>query len=222
VFREQSNWAEQVVERRVKQAKLRRGDVPVTDTKLALASRKPLSEAWFWPKNLFVDIPGTSMSMLSPERPFSEQLRIDMENAALHRFYMEYAYTSGTCPFLYLVAPLYEDASTPVCLHSAVHAVSMATMARQLKRHDIMEKAERWYGKTLKNLAVALNQTEAAKHDGTLLTVALLGLYEVSFSPSILSSLRVDCSSFYFLFTNNHADWPRRLSSLAGLEEGKI
>jgi hypothetical protein len=79
----------------------------------------------------------------------------------------------------------------------------MATMARQLKRHDVMEKAQRWYGKALKNLAVALNQTEVAKHDGTLLAVALLGLYEVSLkykhSQFLETGLLIVCN--WFLLT---------------------
>ncbi|KAK7189869.1 hypothetical protein DPSP01_008419 [Paraphaeosphaeria sporulosa] len=171
VFRQQDDWAGKLVERRVKQAKLRRGDSP------ASGATSPTSppEARSSPTRSTVQ---NAVELLAPGRPLSKQLTSDMENAALHRFYMEYAYTSGTCPFLYLVAPLYEEASTPSCLHSAVHAVSMATMARQFKRHEIMTKAERWYGKALKNLAAALNQTEVAKHDGTLLAVALLGLYE--------------------------------------------
>ncbi|KAJ4356513.1 uncharacterized protein N0V89_004547 [Didymosphaeria variabile] len=51
-------------------------------------------------------------------------------------------------------------------------------MARHLKRHEVMKNAQGWYGKTLKNLASALSQPKVAKHDGTLLAVALLGLYE--------------------------------------------
>ncbi|KAF2449019.1 hypothetical protein P171DRAFT_428968 [Karstenula rhodostoma CBS 690.94] len=163
IFRAQDAWAGRLVERRVKQAKQRRGDAAASPHSSPEACSSPV---------------GNPIRVVAPERPFSKQLTADLENAALHRFYMEYAYTSGTCPFLYLVAPLYEEASTPVCLRSAVHAVSMATMARQVKRYEIMDKAERWYGRALKNLAAALNQDEVAKHDGTLLAVALLGLYE--------------------------------------------
>ncbi|KAL5443585.1 hypothetical protein PMIN07_001144 [Paraphaeosphaeria minitans] len=171
VFRQQDDWAEKLVERRVKQAKLRRGDIPASVVNSPTSPPEACSSVTRSTAWIAVEVP-------APGRPLSKQLTSDMENAALYRFYMEYAYTSGTCPFLYLVAPLYEEAWTPSCLHSAVHAVSMATMARQFKRHEIMQKAEKWYGKALKNLAAALNQTAAAKHDGTLLAVALLGLYE--------------------------------------------
>ncbi|KAL1606528.1 hypothetical protein SLS60_003933 [Paraconiothyrium brasiliense] len=51
-------------------------------------------------------------------------------------------------------------------------------MARQIKRYEVMKDAQGWYGKALRSLASALSQPEVAKHDGTLLAVALLGLYE--------------------------------------------
>lgn len=171
MFRQQDDWAGQLVERRVRQSQLRRGDISKSDVQRAPSKACPK------PKQ---QLARNAIGNLALERPLSKQITIDMENAALHRFYLEYAYTSGTCPFLYLVEPLYEEVSTPTCLHSAVHAISMATMARQTRRHEIMAKAEGWYGKTLRDLATALSQSDAAKHDGTILTVALLGLYEVS------------------------------------------
>lgn len=150
MFRGQEIWAEQLVMRRVKLAKSLRGD----DTAKLLGAGAPKG--------------------LPPN-----QLTVDMEACALNRFYLEYAYTAGTFPFLYLVAPLYEQSSTPTCLHNAVRAVSLATTAKHLRRYEMMDRAQRYYGKALKDLAATLGKVELAKHDGVLLALCLLCLYEV-------------------------------------------
>lgn len=121
-----------------------------------------------------------TLGTLAIMRPPPKQLTVDMETCALNRFYLEYAYTAGTFPFLYLVAPLYEQSSTPACLRSAVRAVSLATTAKHLRRYEMMERARSYYGTALKDLATALNKAEVAKHDGVLIALCLLCLYEVS------------------------------------------
>ncbi|KAJ4294195.1 hypothetical protein N0V90_007885 [Kalmusia sp. IMI 367209] len=57
--------------------------------------------------------------------------------------------------------------------------MALVAMAKQLRRHDILVPAQRHYGKALKKLANGLQRTEVAKHDGTLIAMFLLGLYEV-------------------------------------------
>lgn len=196
MFRQQEHWAEGLVARRVEQTKLRRGDFKARPIARQIA--KP-----------------------APGRPLPAQLTVDLENAALHRFYTEYAYTSGTCPFLYLVAPLYEASSTPACLHNAVHAISLGTMARQARRYEVMERAQNWYGKALNSLVAALDHSEDAKHDGTLLAVALLGLYEVGSKMDCSKTLTdVVITSFHHLIIRRpHADTHPRPSSSAALRE---
>ena len=151
MFRRQEAWAEQMVARRVNQTKRLRGDVEAKATVALTSIRLP-----------------------------SNQVNLDMEACAVHRFYREYAYTAGTAPFLYLVAPLAEQSSTPACLKSALHAVSLATTAKQLKRHEMMLRAKQYYGLALEDHAAALGQPEVARHDGVVLALSLLGLYEVS------------------------------------------
>ncbi|KAF2189333.1 hypothetical protein K469DRAFT_683740 [Zopfia rhizophila CBS 207.26] len=68
---------------------------------------------------------------------------------------------------------------TPSCLHSVVPAVALASMAKQQRRHDLMKKADKHYGRTLRKLAQCLSDPATAKHDATLLTVFMLILYEV-------------------------------------------
>ena len=111
--------------------------------------------------------------------PFLNQVIFDMESCALQKFYREYAFTSGTFPFMYLVAPLFEETSTPACFYSAVRAVSLATTAKQLRRYEMMTRAREHYSQALRHLKTALGQPDVARHDGVLLALCLLCLYEV-------------------------------------------
>lgn len=156
MFRRQEDWAEKSVVHRVAQAKLRRRE------------------------------PQAVLELLTPAKPFPNRTTIDMESYALHNFYVEYAYTAGTCPFLYLVAPLFEQSSSPICLHSSVRAASLATTAKHLRRPEMMARAQQHYWKALENLANTLTQPEVAKHDGILLALCLLSLYEVGALPVAL------------------------------------
>ena len=75
---------------------------------------------------------------------------------------------------------MYNQDKIPSCLHSIVPAVALASVAKQQRRYDLMAEADQYYGKALRKLAHGLTDPEAAKHDATLLTVFLLGLYEVA------------------------------------------
>ena len=110
----------------------------------------------------------------------AKQCHIGPEVFAINRFYSDYAFTAGTCPFLYLVAPLYLESQTPSSLHSAVPAVALASAAKQLQRYDLMAEAHRHYGQALRKLVRGLADPKTARHDATLITIFLLGLYEVS------------------------------------------
>ena len=148
-FRRQNDWAERSVTRRVKQAQVLRGET----------SFRGSAGSWLYP--LFT------------------QAIPDMESCARQRFYREYAYTSGTFPFMYLVAPLFEETSTPECFYSAVRAVSLATTSKQLRRYEMMQRARKHYNQALRHLKTALGNPEIVKHDGVLLALCLLCLYEV-------------------------------------------
>ncbi|KAF2106100.1 hypothetical protein BDV96DRAFT_694361 [Lophiotrema nucula] len=142
-IRQQNQWAEVLVERRVQKGQKRRNP----------------------------DILKAGISI-------PKQLQVGPEIYAISRFYSNYAYTSGTCPFLYLLAPLYDDTRAPACLHYVVPAVALASAARQLKRRDLMTDAHRYHGRAIKALGKGLSDPEVVKHDGTLITVFLMGLYE--------------------------------------------
>lgn len=110
------------------------------------------------------------------------QPQISPEIFAINRFYTDYAFTMASCQFLYLVQPMWGQNSTPLSLQSIVPAVALANVAKKLCRHDLMELAQRHYGQALKKMARGLTNPEVARHDGTLLTAIMLGLYEVRFA----------------------------------------
>ncbi|KAF2109956.1 hypothetical protein BDV96DRAFT_229807 [Lophiotrema nucula] len=121
----------------------------------------------------------------SQPRPFlvnavslPSQPQIGPEVFAINLFYSDYSFTAASCPFLYLVQPLYMREDSPSCLHSIVPAVALASAAKQQRRHDLMAAAHEHYGTALRKLVHCLADPEIAKQDATLITVFLLGLYE--------------------------------------------
>jgi hypothetical protein len=118
-------------------------------------------------------------AVLLPKQP-----QIGPEIFAINRFYTDYAFTMASCQFLYLVQPMWGKESTPLSLQSIVPAVALANVAKKLGRHDLMEQARRHYGQALKKMARSLTTPEVARHDGTLLTAIMLGVYEVRSSVS--------------------------------------
>ena len=107
------------------------------------------------------------------------QPQIGPEVYAINLFYSDYSFTAAACPFLYLVQPLYMREDSPSCLHSVVPAVALASAAKQQGRHDLMAAAHEHYGTALRKLVHCLADPEIARKDATLITVFLLGLYEV-------------------------------------------
>ena len=110
---------------------------------------------------------------------WNSQPQIRPEIYAINRFYIDYSFAAATCPFLYRVNTLYNSDKAPNALHSVVPAVALASAARRHNRHDLMQEATQHYGKTLRRLASGLADSKIAKTDATLLTVFMLGLYEV-------------------------------------------
>jgi hypothetical protein len=111
-------------------------------------------------------------AVLLPKQP-----QIGPEIFAINRFYTDYAFTVANCQFL--SQPISGKNKTPLALQSVIPAVAMANVAKKLGRYDLMEQAHRHYGQALKKMAKGLTNPEVAKHDATLLTALMLGLYEV-------------------------------------------
>lgn len=158
MIRHQENWAQKKVIQRVERVLHLRNE----------RSRQPTAAIQQFP------------NMVSLAR----QPQIRPEIYAVERFYSDYAFSTATCPFLYPVEPLYHSAQTPNCLHSVIPAVALASAAKRMHRHDLMHEANQHYGRTLRRLQAVLTDTESAKQDATLLTIFLLGLYEVSPTPA--------------------------------------
>ncbi|KAF2732738.1 hypothetical protein EJ04DRAFT_513699 [Polyplosphaeria fusca] len=154
MLRRQEKWAAKKVGQRVERVQMKR-----KVERMRAQSTSPLPSA-----------------MLPAMLP--RQVQIGPEAFAVSLFYADYSFTAATCPFLYLVQPLYEQQDGPDCLHSVVPAVALASAAKQMRRQDLMAAAHDHYGTALRRLVKCLSDPDVAKQDATLITVFLLGLYE--------------------------------------------
>ena len=75
------------------------------------------------------------------------------------------------------------DPSVAPCLRDIIKATALACTAREIDSCDLTTEAERCYGKSLKSLAVTIEDPEKARQDSVLLTVFFLKLYEVGVFP---------------------------------------
>jgi hypothetical protein len=155
MLRQQEQWAAKNVTQRVERVQQMR------NARIAKTSDK----------ELFTSFPSVVRLARQPQ--------VRSEVFAVERFYMNFAFSVGTCPFMYVLRPLYDAPDTPGCFQSIVSGVALCSAARQLDRYDLMCKAGMHYGNALRQLARSLSDPVVAKHDSILLTVYLLGLYEV-------------------------------------------
>lgn len=98
---------------------------------------------------------------------------------AVNKFFTDLAFDSKTLPYLRVLPVFFSPSTRTPCLLEAIPAVALASTARQLRRSDLMSESHRRYGNSLKSLARALADRDSAVSDDTLLTVFLLGLYEI-------------------------------------------
>lgn len=97
----------------------------------------------------------------------------------INHFYDNYVLNTEA-PLLDFLPELYSASLTEPCLDEVVPAVALANSAMQLKRCDLMLEARKHYGRAIMSLNSSLQDREEATSDGVLLTVFLLGLFEVS------------------------------------------
>ncbi|KAH7128643.1 hypothetical protein B0J11DRAFT_275581 [Dendryphion nanum] len=162
VFRDQEQWAEKKVEKRVERAQNHRKK---QQNQLVLKSPAHV------PKTKHENTFGLINPLAMPQ--------IGAEVYAISQFFVDYGFLKGTCPFTDVVYPLYDSQNAPECLKSILPAVALASIARQTRRYELMQEAQRQYGRSLKRLAHTLSDPVALKHDATLATVYMLSLYEM-------------------------------------------
>ena len=113
---------------------------------------------------------GQFVSLGVPGFSFSQPI----EHAALAHFMSTYIPETH---FIYL-PKLYSLEREDAALPTTVHAVSLARLAWELGRPDLMQQARHAYAKALAETNVALSKPSVAISDAVLVSVLLLSLYE--------------------------------------------
>lgn len=113
---------------------------------------------------------GQLVSLGVPDSSFSQPI----EHIALAHFMS--TYIPGT-HFIYL-PKLYSLEREDAALPTTVHAVSLARLAWELGRPDLMQQARHAYTKALTETNLALSRPVVATTDAVLVSVLLLSLYE--------------------------------------------
>jgi hypothetical protein len=113
---------------------------------------------------------GQFVSLSVPDSSFSQPI----EHVALAHFMS--TYIPGT-HFIYL-PELYNLEREDAALPATVHAVSLARLAWELGRPDLMQQARHAYAKALAETNLALSKPVVATSDAVLVSVLLLSLYE--------------------------------------------
>lgn len=185
VFRDMSKTAEQRVERRVEGSKAKRDTSIETYTGTIHASA-PGSE----PEDCSLvvsSIDDQTLERLEVSVPLP--MSPDWSFQASCLFVADYVFVSeaqGTPDgFLEFLPKLCGEEPQSACLMEALDAVSFANLTNQSSLSWSNLRACKSYGKALKSLNAALQDTQEAAKDSTLTSVFLLAMYEVNIDRSI-------------------------------------
>lgn len=116
-----------------------------------------------------------------------QAVHISPKAHSLSRFYQDYTINSGVT--LFNLLPVLSSSCSAIYFQEALHAVALASSARQLQQFELMFRARRHYGKAISAINTALNDPVMAADDSLLITLLLCSLFEVSYNQSIMSSL---------------------------------
>ncbi|KAF2839257.1 hypothetical protein M501DRAFT_1016338 [Patellaria atrata CBS 101060] len=106
-----------------------------------------------------------------------------IESQAIDRFFNEYAEIPGHSQpeygYLWFLPALCCRVDVLPCLREALPAVALASLAKQTRQPRMLLRAHLHYGKALPLVNTTLSNPEDVKNDSTLVTVLLLGLYQL-------------------------------------------
>ncbi|KAE8364262.1 hypothetical protein BDV27DRAFT_157992 [Aspergillus caelatus] len=102
-------------------------------------------------------------------------------------FYRDYAIDSGFT-FLNMLPGFYNNSSSPCC-QEALHAVTLASLARQRQQSELMVRARWHYGKAITALNLALNDPVMTADDSVLITLLTLSLFETIVPDSLETTM---------------------------------
>lgn len=89
-------------------------------------------------------------------------------------------HSDGLRGFTEILTPLYASSMSASLLHEATHAVALAALSNFKKSAPLRLEARRSYVRALQHLNSAIQNSDIAASDETLMSVLLFSLYEVS------------------------------------------
>jgi hypothetical protein len=88
--------------------------------------------------------------------------------------------------YLELLPQLYEKSNPNSLLRKVSYAVGLGILCNAKKSPELRVQARQIYGKSLKELSMAIRDPALAVHDETVITILLLSLCEVSLTISVI------------------------------------
>ncbi|QMW45771.1 hypothetical protein G4B11_009226 [Aspergillus flavus] len=125
----------------------------------------------------------------TPIASIPQGVHIPVEVLSWNQFCSDYAMDSGITFFNIL--PRYYTDSAPTCCREAVHAVTLASLARKLRESELMARARQHYSKAIAALNIALNDPVLTAEDSVLVTLLLFSLFE-TIVPDYLENMLLD------------------------------
>lgn len=104
-------------------------------------------------------------------------VQLNLESQSLLLFHESYIATSGISFFRTLPDIYFKNPSGP--LQNALEAVALASCARRFFKPNLMALARQHYGKAISSMNASLRNPVSAKDDTVLVSLFVLGLFEV-------------------------------------------
>lgn len=119
----------------------------------------------------------TSKSAVVLASPAPAPLNVAVEVYYIPRFFSDYSANSGVA--IYDALPVLASTSPATCYSHALNAVAMASSSGLLCQSGLLTRARVSYGLALSNLQRAILDPEPLRDDSVLVTLFLLGFFEV-------------------------------------------
>lgn len=121
----------------------------------------------------------TSSTVLAP--PVPRSLDVAVEIYCVPRLFTDYSTSSGIA--IYDALPALASASPASCYSHALNAVAVASSSSLLCQPGLLTRARASYGLAISNLQTAILDPKPLQDDSVLVTLFLLGFFEVNYPP---------------------------------------
>lgn len=136
----------------------------------------------------------TSSDALAP--PLPRSLDVAVEIYCVPRLFSDYSSSSGIA--IYDALPVLASTSPASCYSHALNAVAVASSSGLLCQPGLLTRARASYGMAMSNLQISILDQKPLRGDSVLVTLFLLGFFEVNdplYLPSVISSRLWTCST---------------------------